>query len=107
MYHLNNINLVRGLFCPYIGVASSSSNLLKSTIYSVRLQENTSLNNLLTVRCQDNSEYYTVSNRMYIENSVSNVYRGDCYTNTVGIRVLRNFIDSTAPYTENIVDSEA
>lgn len=106
MYHLNNINLVRGLFCPYIGVASSSSNLLKSTIYSIRLQENTSISNLFTVRYQDNSEYYAVSERIGIDNSVINVYRGDCYTNTVGIRILRNFIDSTAPYTENIVDPE-
>lgn len=106
MYHLNNINLVRGLFCPYIGVASSSSNLLKSTIYSIRLQENTSISNLFTVRYQDNSEYYAVSERIGIENPITNVYRGDCYTNTIGIRILRNFIDSTAPYTENIVDTE-
>lgn len=110
MYHLNNINLIRGMFCPYIGIADESSNLSKSTIYSVRLLEDTNLSNLFKVRYQDSSEYYAISNREYINTkntNVINVYRGDCYTNTVGIRILRNFIDTVAPYTENIIDSEA
>ena len=110
MYHLNNINLIRGMFCPYIGIADKSSNLSKSTIYSVRLSEDTNLSNLFKVRYQDSSEYYAISNREYINTkntNIINVYRGDCYTNTIGIRILRNFIDTVAPYTENIIDSEA
>lgn len=106
----NDLNLIRGKFTPYVGVASN--NLNDSRIYSIRLNETTNLNNLLLVRQQDNSEYYCVSNRNSIvldnnENTNAfNVYRGDCYTNTVTMRIINNFIDPTAPVSEQIVDPE-
>jgi hypothetical protein len=34
------------------------------------------------------------------------VYRGDCYTSTVAIRVIRNFIDQVAPVAETILEGQ-
>ena len=101
-WKINNINIVRGEYCPYIGVATRQ--LIGSTIYSIRLLEKSSIKDIMLVREQDNSEYYCVSKRT---NSISsNVFRGDCYTNTVSIRINRNFIDPVAPVAEQIVDKE-
>ena len=66
--------------------------------------KNKSLTNEFTIRQQDNSEYYCVSERT--SDTSINVYRGDCYTNTVSIRINKNFIDSTAPAVEQIVDEK-
>ena len=33
------------------------------------------------------------------------VFRGDCYTNTVTMRLNRNFIDSEVPVNEIIMDN--
>jgi len=99
--NINNINIIRGTYCPYVGVTTNALNPCR--IYSIRLKNGT-INNLFTVREQDNSEYYCISERTSKLNL--NAYRGDCYTNTVTIRVNKNFIDSTAPAVEQIVDEE-
>lgn len=99
--NINNINIVRGTYCPYIGITTNDLNPCE--IYSIRLKNET-IDNLFTVREQDNSEYYCISNRTSKLNL--NIYRGDCYTNTVTIRINKNFIDSTAPAVEQIVDEE-
>ena len=99
--NINNINIIRGTYCPYVGITTNDLNPCR--IYSIRLKNGT-INNLFTVREQDNSEYYCISERTSKLNL--NVYRGDCYTNTVTIRVNKNFIDSTAPAVEQIVDEE-
>ena len=99
VWKINNINVVRGNYCPYIGVTNNS---LTSNIYSIRLNETSTIDKLFKVREQDNSEYYCVSIRTD-QNSL-NVYRGDCYTNTITFRINRNFIDPTAPVAEQVVD---
>jgi hypothetical protein len=35
-----------------------------------------------------------------------NIYRGDCFTNTVTIRLNRNFIDPSAPANDLIIDNK-
>lgn len=97
-----NINVVRGLFTPYVGIASNrvSDNM---GIYSIRL-ENGGNDDQCLIRQQDESPYFTVSKRQEISNNTIDVYRGDCFTCTVGVRILTNFIDNTAPSAEMIVD---
>lgn len=104
-----NINIVRGLFTPFVGLASNdirTNTEQNMGIYSIRLQDVDSDGNAINqnlVREQDESPYYTVSNR--IDKSLAaRVYRGDCFTCTVGNRILTNFIDSTAPSAEVIAD---
>ena len=104
-----NINVVRGLFTPFVGLASNdirTNTEQNMGIYSIRLQDVDSDGNEINqslVREQDESPYYAVSNR--IDKSLAaRVYRGDCFTCTVGNRILTNFIDSTAPSAEVIAD---
>lgn len=92
----HNVNLVRGLFTPFIGLDKN----LDLGLYTLKRKEN---GNEIITRKQDGSEYYSVSERLPLNNS-SEVYRGDCYICKVGMRILRNFIDNTAPVTNTIVD---
>lgn len=103
--HASNINLIRGNFCPFIGLTSNEFD--KASIYSIKHLKNFSNQDVL-VRKQDQSEYYTISKRLplYGNNSIyeTDCYGGDCYVSTVTIRVLRNLIDPFVPSSENILD---
>ena len=94
-----NINILRGLFTPFIGTTKS---LDTQGIYSIRLKS-ISDDNAKIIRQQDESPYYTVSKRIN-SNKWTNIYRGDCYTSTVSMRILRNFIDPDTPIADNILD---
>lgn len=98
-----NINLVRGLFTPYVGITGTLSETQEDGLYSIRLKSIESTNAYL-VRKQDTSPYYCVSERKSINDTTINAYRGDCYICKVGMRILRNFIDNTAPVADVIVD---
>lgn len=100
-----NINLVRGLFTPYVGIAGTLSETQEDGLYSIRLK-NVNEGKAYLVRKQDASPYYCVSERKPIENTTINAYRGDCYICKVGMRILRNFIDNTAPVADVIVDPD-
>ena len=69
----------------------------------------------------DNSSYYAVSERFCIspkegttdyslfntDNPVEiNVFRGDCFTNTVTTRMHRNFTSSSVPINDTIIDEQ-
>lgn len=92
-----NLNLIRGRFLPYIGVAAKFEN--NTGLYSIR---NKDISEASYIRENDNSPFYCVSERS--KNSSINVFGGDCFTCTVGIRVLSNFIDPTAPVVDEILD---
>ena len=104
LYRSNqNVNLIRGLFTPYIGITNNDGRICG--IWSIKHKQSLGDNDY-TVRAQDNSEYYCVSEykeKSNIEETI-NVYRGDCYTNTVTMRIIRNFIDDVAPVADVIVN---
>ena len=52
---------------------------------------------------QEEPEYS--SDRYLLDNTSVEAYRGDCYTNTVTIRLNRNFVDSDVPVNEHILDN--
>jgi hypothetical protein len=60
------------------------------------------------IRRDDNSPFYAISDRFELSNvnRIHNVYRGDCFTNTVTIRLNRNFKDPDYPINDAIIDSE-
>lgn len=61
------------------------------------------------IRGNDNSSFSAVSDRFEINPNVTktlNIYRGDCYTSTVTLRLNRNFVDSETPVNETIVDPD-
>ena len=103
----NNINLIRGKFCPYIGILSNNFPINSSGIYTIKRKEAFDKQDIL-VRSNDDSEYYCVSKRIPNDLTVSaTVFGGDCFISTVTIRIIRNFIDPDVPISENIIAPDA
>lgn len=102
----NNINLLRGYFSPYIGILSNNFPIDSAGIYTIKQKDKFTEQDIL-VRAKDNSEYYCVSRRFLFDNRIEDVFGGDCYISTVTIRIIRNFIDQTAPISENILAPDA
>ena len=100
-----DLKLVRGLYCPYLG---TSTILPDNTVYTIKIPNYSKayLKNYFKIRQNDNSPFFAVSNRISIDSaSTVNIFRGDCYTNTVTMRLNRNFIDSEVPINETIIAS--
>lgn len=100
-----NGDLVRGLYCPFLG---TTTNLINNTIYNIKVPNftNSLLKNYFQVRGTDISPFFAITDRVSLDGPVTvDAYRGDCYTNTVTIRLNRNFIDSEVPVNEIIMDS--
>lgn len=99
----NTDNVLRGVYCPIIGC---NKYLNPSRIFTVKNKvddagwKQTLLNN--------NNPYFAITNRFKLEDTTSatliSAYRGDCFTNTVTIRLNRNFIDPIFPANDDIVD---
>ena len=57
-----------------------------------------------SARSIDNSPFYAVSDRYIIKNGdIHDIYRGDCFTNTVSFRINRNFIDPEVPIVNDVL----
>ena len=97
---------VRGIYSPIVGVCG---NIQDNAIYNVKIQ-NYSTNHIkdyINIRANDNSAFYAISDRFGLDEDITSVdvYRGDCYTNTVSIRLNRNFSDPDYPISDTIIDS--
>ncbi len=96
--------ITRGLYCPFVGVENILS---PSSIYNVKIKNYSSdfLQKYIEIRANDGSPYFAITDR-YALDEVENIkaFRGDCFTNTVSIRMIRNFIDSDVPVNETIID---
>lgn len=105
IYGGNYRGIIRGI---YTGVVGLDKSLVDGNIYNIRIPGYEPLKEFdyFEIRKNDNSEYYAISNRIILSDSESTIpiYRGDCFTNTVTVRLLRNFVDSDAPITDTIVD---
>lgn len=105
-YEKENYKLLRGVFAPFIGVCG---NLEDSSIYNIRTSNNSNahIQDYMLIRARDNSPYFAITDRYSLNlKHTQEVYRGDCYTATVTIRMQRNFIDSNVPTAEHIVDPD-
>ena len=97
--------LIRGIYGPFIGVCG---NIEPASIYNIKVQNYSSiyLKDYMTIRGNDNSPFYAISERFALKESNNhNIYRGDCFTNTVTIRINRNFTDPDLPINDSIIDS--
>ena len=95
-------NIVRGVYAPIIGCDKL---LKKSSIYTIQIKTSGAqewVKNLM----ENDFPYFAVSKRLYLDTATVSVYRGDCFTNTVTIRLNKNFIDPTAPLNDRIVDPD-
>lgn len=121
-YSQNFSNLIRGTFCPFVGTQST---LNDSSIYSIKISNYSSIyfDKYFEIRGEDLSPFMCISNRYELfndieiteENKTNNdadikyiifpdIYRGDCFTCTVTIRLHTNFIDSEVPINQIIVN---
>ena len=98
-----NLALIRGLYCPYLGV---STTLQDNTVYTIKIPNysRSFIKNYFKIRQNDNSPFFAISDRISLDEKSLDVFRGDCYTNTVTMRINRNFIDSEVPVNEIIMD---
>lgn len=101
----DNYKLIRGIYAPFVAVCS---NLDNNAIYNIKVQNYSHqyIKDYFGIRRDDNSPFYAISDRFDLlnENRTQNVYRGDCFTNTVSLRLNRNFIDPDVPVNDTIVD---
>lgn len=104
-YSADNTSLVRGNYTPFVGV---TSNLPSGEIYNImqRNYNDAYLENYMQIRGEDTAPFYAISDRFALDdtNSSHDIYRGDCFTNTVTVRINRNFIDPEVPTNDIIVD---
>lgn len=104
-YDKDNRKLIRGVFSPYIGVCA---NLENNCIYNIKPENYSSqyMKDYFGIRRDDNSPFYAISDRFELNenNNEIDVYRGDCFTNTVTLRLHRNFVDPDYPVSDTIVD---
>ena len=124
-----NANLTRGIFTSFIGTTQS---LEDGCIYNIRSKGYSESNaaEYFEIRMNDKSPFYAVSERYCIapekgstdyeayENYLKyhlhkgkrydiftyEVFRGDCFTNTVTTRMHRNFTSSSVPINDTIVN---
>lgn len=97
---------VRGIYCPFIG---TNSTLEDNSIYNIRQKgfSTSYFKEYFKVRGGDQAPFYAISDRFVLDDlNTLDVYRGDCYTNTVTFRMNRNFVDSSVPTNDVIVDSK-
>lgn len=103
----NSRNLIRGIYSPYIAVCS---NLDNNSIYNIKISNysNQYMKDYFGIRRDDNSPFYAISDRFELldENRTQDVYRGDCFTSTVTVRLNRNFVDPDYPINDTIIDLE-
>ena len=107
VYGGKNTNLLRGVYTGIIGIMG---NVRDGSLYNIRIPEyiDDKTEEYFNIRKNDLSSYYAISNRYSVNDggNTIGVYRGDCYTNTVTVRLMRNFIDPDAPIMDTIVNDK-
>ncbi len=92
---------------------SAISGLIDNNVYKynpaliLQLSNRTDPENAFLIRQNDNSEYYVVSNRIPLTTTNAYIYRGDCYSTTQTVRIIRNFINADSPYTEAVLKKDS
>ena len=96
--------LIRGIYCPFLGVGGS---LIDNNIYNIKIPNYSTakMKEYFQIRGNNTAPFFAISDRYLLDNTSVEAYRGDCYTNTVTIRLNRNFVDSDVPINEHILDN--
>ena len=85
--------IVRGLYSPYLGLSGSINSDFYYDVYYPGWSKN-NLKEYMSIRIQDNSEYYPVSDNIDINTTYTsnyNLFRGDNYICNFTWRMNRNF----------------
>lgn len=113
-------NIARGCFGPFLGVDSTQI-VHQNEIVNIRIPgySKNNLDDYFTIRYNDKSPFFAISDRISISEldskvqeedqdkvSIQSCYRGDCYICRFTHRVNRNFQDPSAPTNDKIVDGD-
>lgn len=105
---------LRGIYCPILGIDDVGDDegikpfLQDNTIYNIytdnyKPEDNISTKQWFAARSVDRSLYYPVTDRYALKTNSTDVYRGDCFSNTVTFRINRNFVDPDVPIVNEVL----
>lgn len=103
---------LRGIYTPLLGINDVGTQthpyLTDNTIYNIYTDNyqgtKGDIERWFTARSVDQSPFYAVSDRYSIDQTASvDIYRGDCFTNTVTFRINRNFVDPEVPIVNEVL----
>ena len=104
-YHKENYALLRGIYTSFVGVCGK---LETQCLYNIRAGNFNSAQSSLYIKERgfNHSPFFSISDKFDISNGIdtTSIWGGDCYSNTVTIRLTRNFIDPDAPINDYILD---
>lgn len=100
--------IARGIYAGYLG---TTAKLNPGSIYNIKITNYniTYLKDYFDIRGKDNAPFFAITDRYEFDEIKDNkldVYRGDCYVNTVTLRLNRNFSDPDMPIDDIIIDEE-
>ena len=103
-------NIVRGAYGPYLGL--EGSNNTEYGLYNIRIPnyDEFLIDSYFTIRYDDASAFYPISDRIswdrFYTDTLSSIFRGDCFIGNYTHRMVRNFQDPSAPINDDIVDED-
>ena len=102
-------NLLRGAYGPYLGLEGHIALPKEMSVIDIKIPNYSDANQAeyFQIRYQDSSSFFPISDRSLWSDYSSDkvLYRGDCFIGNFTHRMVRNFSDPTAPYNDDIVDS--
>ena len=103
-YLKDNRSLLRGTYTSYVGVCG---NLDRQCLYSVKTGDYSPayIKQYIENRGLNHGAFFAISDKQFYPNEV-NIWSGDCYTNTVTIRLNKNFVDPDAPINDFILNPD-
>ncbi len=104
-YDEKNKSILRGIYTSYVGVCGQ---LEHQCLYNVRVGNYSSSYTELYMKDRgfDHAPFYNITNNISFEDfgKSQSVWGGDCYSNTVTIRLNRNFTDPDAPINDYVLE---
>lgn len=96
---------VRGNYVPFIGVCGESlePNVMYN-VYTLELPERQEdLVRIIEKRGLDKSEFTLIGKYNTLDTQITELYGGDCFTNTTSLKIQSNFLDHNTPLNNLIV----
>lgn len=104
----NAVNYIRGIYGAFIGTTNYLDDNCLYNIYISNYSESF-LKEYFIIRMRDRSSFFACTERFQLP-EIGNDYdmpitfRGDCFTNTVCQRIQRNFVSSSVPINDQIME---
>lgn len=98
-------NYIRGLYTAFVG---TTDNLDDNCLYNIYISNYTesALKEYFTIRMRDRSPFFACSERFDLNDvdHTREIFRGDCFTNTVCQRIQRNFTSTSVHINDHILE---